>query len=70
MKVGFGSAQQIYDTATAKVEKVARRFASGDLTRLDRDMVELSIQGTSVKTATAIVRTHDEMLGTIVDLKA
>ena len=40
MKVDFGNAQQIYDTATAKV---ARRFASGDLSRVERDVVDLTI---------------------------
>ncbi len=70
MKVHFGNAQQIYDTAAVKVQKVANRFAKGDLTRLERDVVQLSIQETSVKTATAIVRTKDEMLGSIIDLKA
>ena len=70
MKVDFGTAQQIYDTASAKVEKVANRFAKGDLSRVERDVVELSLQGSAVKTATAIVRTQDQMLGTIVDMKA
>jgi len=70
MKVDFGNAVQIYDTAINKTHKVAQRLASGDLTRLERDMVELSVQETSVKTATALVRTQDEMLGTIIDMKA
>ena len=70
MKVDFGNAVQIYDTAINKTNKVAQRLASGDLKRLERDMVELSVQETSVKTATALVRTQDEMLGTIVNLKA
>ena len=70
MKVAFGNAVQMYDTAIKKTEKVANRLASGDLKRLERDMVELTVQGTSVKAATALVRTQDEMLGTIVNLKA
>ncbi len=70
MKVDFGSAVQIYDTAINKTNEVAQRFATGDLKRVERDVVELSIAETSVKTATALVRTQDEMLGTIIDLKA
>lgn len=70
MKIDFGSALQVYDTAVNKTDQVARRLASGELRQLERDVVELTVQESAVKVATSLVRTEDEMLGTIVDLKA
>ena len=70
MIVNSSKAINMIDAATASVGKVAERFAKSDLSKVERDMVNLSVQETSVQLATAIVRTEDEMLGTLIDLKA
>lgn len=70
METTFSTAVSMIEGASRAVEQVAQRVATGDLSRLERDMVELTVQETTVEVAAAIVQTEDEMLGTVVDIVA
>jgi len=62
---------QLINHAQATMDQVSHRLAQGLYqARLPRDMTDMMIAGKEVQTAVAVIRTQDEMRGSLLDIKA
>ena len=55
--------QQIY----GKINKTAKSIASNNLDRLPEDMVNLMVNQREVEANLKVIKTNDELIGTIID---
>ena len=70
MNVTRSHGSALIRTAMETTRQIAGRWARSDLSELPRDMVTLTEQKHSVSIGVALIRTADEMEGTLVDLLA
>jgi len=70
MNVTMSHGSALIQSALRVTHDVARRFGRGDLSELPRDLVTLSRQEDAVKVGAALIRTSDEMTGTLLDILA
>jgi hypothetical protein len=62
---------QLISQAQATMDRVSHRLAQGLYkARLPQDMTKMMIAEKAVKTAVAVIRANDEMLGSLLDIKA
>ena len=70
MNVTFDHGSALMQSAFATTNRVGTRLARGDMSNLAEDMVTLTQQKHTVSIGSALVRTADEMTGTLLDVLA
>ncbi len=70
MEITASHGSDLIRTAMEANRRVAGRLAGGDTSRVAEDMVELIENKHSVGIGVALIKTADEMQGTLIDLLA
>ncbi len=70
MEISASHGSDMIRTAMEANRRVAGRLARGDMSRLAEDMVELTENKHAVGIGVTLIKTADEMHGTIIDLLA
>jgi hypothetical protein len=70
MNVTASRGASLIQRTMAATDRVAQRLSRGDLSRLPRDVVELSSHRHLVRVGAVLVGTAEEMEGTLLDMVA